>query len=217
LKIEPRQLQSIRVRHLAFKGGPPGDYVVWWYGAVLKNRRTQSLPNVVVWFRKLLPDGTLTSGFRREVGITDLGLLQIGTIWNEWSCNRRLALHEHEFSVDFSPGRWRLTSQREHHLSNGTPLISQSAYPLELTDHDRSQLLAFNIGANRELLVPTLEFFSRYYGRSGHVSRVLATYPWSEAEGRLYLPFEYPRQPGQWPIKLASSTYNADALLLAHV
>lgn len=190
---------------------------MWWYGAVLKNRRTQSLPHVAVFFKKLMPDGTLTRGFRREVGITDLGLLQVGTIWNEWSCNRRLALQEHEFPVDFSPGRWRFTSQREHHLNNGEPLISQTAYPLELAERDRSQLLSFDIGANRQLLVPSLEFFSRYYGRSGHVSRVLATYPWSEAEGRLYVPFEHPGTPGQWPIKLASSTYNADALLLAHV
>lgn len=190
---------------------------MWWYGAVVKNRRTQSLPHVTVFFKKLLPDGTLTSGFRREVGITDLGLLQIGTIWNNWSCNRRLALQEHEFPVDFSPGRWQFTSQHEHYLDNRTSLIAQTAYPLDLAERDRSQLLVFDIGFNRQLLVPSLEFFSRYYGRSGHVSRVLATYPWSEAEGRLYVPFEHPIKPGEWPIKLASSTYNADALFLAHV
>lgn len=190
---------------------------MWWYGAVVKNRRTQSLPHVTVFFKKLLPDGTLTSGFRREVGITDLGLLQIGTIWNNWSCNRRLALQEHEFPVDFSPGRWQFTSQYEHYLDNRTPLIAQTVYPLDLAERDRSQLLVFDIGLNRQLLVPSLEFFSRYYGRSGHVSRVLATYPWSEAEGRLYVPFEHPIKPGEWPIKLASNTYNADALLLAHV
>lgn len=190
---------------------------MWWYGAVVKNRRTQSLPHVTVFFKKLLPDGTLTNGFRREVGITDLGLLQIGTVWNDWGCNRRLALQEQEFLVDFSPGRWRFTSQREHHLDKGTPLIAQIAYPLELAERDRTQLLVFDMTGNRQLLVPSLEFFSRYYGRSGHVSRVLATYPWSEAEGRLYVPFEHPSPPGEWPIKLASHTYNADALLLAHI
>lgn len=172
---------------------------------------------MTVFFKKLLPDGTLINGFRREVGITDLGLLQIGTIWNDWGCNRRLALQEQEFLVDFSPGRWRFTSQREHHLDKGTPLIAQTAYPLELAERDRTQLLVFDMTGNQQLLVPSLEFFSRYYGRSGHVSRVLATYPWSEAEGRLYVPFEHPSKPGEWPIKLASSTYNADALLLAHI
>lgn len=190
---------------------------MWWYGAVVKNRRTASLPHVAVFFRKLLPDGTTTTGFRRDVGITDLGLLQIGTIWNEWSCNRRLALQEHEFSVDFSLGGWWFTSQSEHHRDNKTQLIAQTAYPLPLAERDRSQLIVFDLGGNRQLLVPSLEFFSRYYGRSGHVSRVLATYPWSEAEGRLYVPFEHPVKPGEWPIKLASSTYNADALFLAHV
>jgi hypothetical protein len=180
LKIEPRHLQSIKVRHLSFQGGPPGDYVVWWYGAVLKNRRTQSLPHVAVFFKKLLADGTLTSGFRREVGITDLGLLQMGTVWSEWSCNQRLALEEREFEVDFSPRAWRFTSQREHHLEHGAPLISPTAYPLELAERDRSQILVFDLGGDRQLLMPSLEFFSRFYGRSGHVCRVLATYPWSD-------------------------------------
>ena len=217
MKVESRNLRSIKVRHLSFKGCPSGDYVVWWYGAVVKNRRAQSLPHVVVSFRKLLPDGTFANGFEREVGITDLGLLQIGTIWNEWSCNRRLAWQEHKFKLDFTPGCWRFTSQREHDLDWGAPLILPTAYPLNRGERDRSQLLCFDLSEGRQLLVPSLEFFSRYYGRSGHVSRVLATYPWSAAEDRLYVPFEYASQPGEWPIKLASSTYNADALLLAHV
>lgn len=183
----------------------------------MRNRRTQSLPHVAVWFKTLGADGALNGGFRLDVGITDLGLLQVGTIWSESICNRRLALQECEFNVDFSPGHWRFTSQREHHSSTGALLIPESAYPLTWGARDKSQLLAFELPANKQLLVPSLEFYSRYYGRSGHVLRVLATYPWADAEERLYLPFEYPSRPNEWPIKLASSAYNADALFLAHV
>lgn len=217
MKIESRELQSIQVRHLKFNGGPAGQNVVWWYGAVIKNARTKSLPHVVVWCRRLMPDGSLGNFFGIDVGITDLGLLQVGTIWDSNTCKQQLAFEEQEFAVNFSPGGWRLTSQREHHIQSGEPLIGDSVYSLKYANRDSSQILEFRIEGGRRLLIPCLEFYSRYYGRSGHVTRVLATYPWAEAENRLYVPFQYAATPGHWPIKLASSTYNADAVFLAHV
>lgn len=217
MKIESRELQSVQVRHLKFDVGPPGQNIVWWYGAVIKNARTKSLPHVVVWCRRLMPDGSLGNFFGIDVGITDLGLLQVGTIWNSNTCKQQLVFEEQEFAVNFSPGSWRLTSQREHHLQSGEPLIEPSVYPLNYAHRDSSKILEFRTDDGRRLLIPCLEFYSRYYGRSGHVTRVLATYPWAEAENRLYVPFQYTATPGHWPIKLASSTYNADAIFLAHV
>lgn len=171
---------------------------------------------MVVWFRRLLPDGTLSTFLSRDVGITDLGLLQVGTIWEDGVCKSQVVLEEQVFAVDFTRGKWRFASQRQHVDESGAPLIAPDIYPLPYA-RDRSELLVFQIPDGKELLVPCLEFFSRYCGKSGHVTRVLATYPWEDAEPRLFLPFEYDATPGHWPIKLASSTYNADAVFLAHV
>lgn len=217
MRIEPRELQSIQVRHLKFNLGPAGSNIVWWPGAVLKNERTRSLPHVMVWCRRLMPDGSLGSFFGIDVGITDLGVLQVGTIWEGKTCKQQIAFTEQEFIVDFTPGAWRLVSQHEHHRLTGKQLIPEGVYPLNYGDRDRSQLLEFRTEGRQRLLIPCLEFYSRYYGRSGHVTRVLATYPWEEAEERLYVPFSYHATPGHWPIKLASSSYNADAIFLAHV
>lgn len=217
LKVTDRMLQALEVRHLNFGQGSSGRKVVWWYGAVKKNARAQSLPHVVVWCRKLFSDGSLGDAFGIDVGITDLGLLSLGTIWDGNSCKQQLAFEEQTFSVNVSADRWSLTSQHEHYTQFRKPLIEPSAYPLKFGLRDRSRVLEFRTDCDRRLLIPCLEFYSRYYGRSGHVTRVLATYPWDDAECRLYAPFHYAETPGHWPIKLASSTYNADAVFLAHV
>lgn len=217
MRIEPRELQFIQVRHLKVNVGPAtGRSVVWWAGAVLKNERTRSLPHVVVWCRPLMANGLLGNFFRVEVGITELGLLQVGTIWEGKACKEQIAFEQETFEVDFSPGNWRITDQREHYEQTGRPLIPDEVYPLRFRA-DRSLLLEFRADNGQRLLVPCLEFYSRYYGRSGHVSRVLATYDWDDAQARLFVPFTYNATPGHWPIKLASSCYNADAIFLAHV
>lgn len=219
MKIELRELQSIQVRHLKFNVGPAtGRSVVWWHGALVKNERTKSLPHVVVWCRHLMPNGSMGNFFRAEMaGITDLGLLQVGTIWEGKTCKHQIVFDQERFEVDFTPGNWRVTDQREHYDLTDRALIPDEVYPLRYKTGDRSRLLEFRTAKGQRLLVPCLEFYSRYYGRSGHVSRVLATYDWDDAQARLFVPFSYNATPGHWPVKLTSSCYNADAVFLAHV
>lgn len=164
-----------------------------------------------------MPNGSLGNFFRVEVGITDLGLLQVGTIWEGKTCKQQIAFSQETFEVDFTPGNWRITDQRDHFYLTGRALIPEEVYPLRYKTGDRSLLLEFRTASGQRLLVPCLEFYSRYFGRSGHVSRVLATYEWDDAQARLFVPFTYSAPPGHWPIKLASSCYNADAIFLAHV
>lgn len=164
-----------------------------------------------------MPNGSLGNFFGIEVGITELGLLQAGTIWEGKACKQQIALKQETFEVDFSSAGWDVTDQHAHYTLTGRELIPEEIYPLRYKTGDRSQILKFRTADGRRLLVPCLEFYSRLYGRSGHVSRVLATYEWDEAQERLYVPFAYHATPGHWPIKLASSCYNADAIFLAHV
>lgn len=217
LRVEHRDLQSIQVRHLSLAGGPSGQQVVCWHGALKKNQRAKSLPHVVTWFKRIAPDGQLLNTFIRDIGITDLGLLQVGTIWEEGICRSQLAFEQLEVQASFDQGHWRFVSQREHYQLYGKPLIPLEVYPLPYGNRDRSELIAFQLRNGQELLVPCLEFFSRYFGRSGHVNRVLTTYPWADAEPRLYLPLDAPAGPGEWPIKLGLNAYNSDAVFLAHV
>lgn len=182
-----------------------------------KNKQAESLPHVAVWCRRLMRNGSFGNFFSVDVGITELGLAQVGTVWEGKTCKQQVALERRQFNVDFSRANWWLTSQFEHHSKTGRLLIPEDKHPLNFREHDRSRLLVFSTASRERLLVPCLEFYSRFYGRSGHVCRVLATYPWDKAQERLYLPFTYNATPGHWPIKLASGCYNADAVFLAHV
>lgn len=158
-----------------------GQWVAWWYGVVKRNLRAGTLPTVVIWFRELLPDGNFGDEFKRaSVGINMLALIQLGTIWSDGECGSLWAYEEQKtFDVDFSDGGWHLTSQAESNL------LPRDEYLLKYSNADRSKILVFALKDGRQLLVPSLEFFSRCYGSSGHVRRVLSTYFWHEAKPRL--------------------------------
>lgn len=213
--LESRQLEQIDLRHMAVQRGPAGDFVVWWYGAMLRNRANNTLPHVAVWFRHLHPDGKLGHFVRRDIGITELALLQLGTIWNDGACKSQLCLEEREFDVDYSSPGWRHVTQARSRASGG--VIPQHVFPLYHGLGDRSELLAFHLRNEAELLVPSLEFFSRCYGRSAEVNRILSTYGWGEAESRLHMPHTEPVPNGIWSVKLPNKIYNDDALFVAHV
>lgn len=215
--IESREREQIELRHLAVKRGPIEDCIVWWYGAVFRNFRDRTLPLVAVSFRKLLPNGSLGSFIRIDVGITELALLQLGTIWREGLCRSQLVLEERVVKVDFSPGKWRYASQASTNERFRTSLIPPNLYPLHYGVRDRTELIMFDMGSDRRLLVPSLEFFSRCYGRSAEVNRVLSTYPWSDAELRLHQPHTETVPAGLWSVNLPANIHNANAMFVAHV
>lgn len=213
--LESRQLEQIDLRHMTVRRGPDKDCVVWWYGAMRRNKKDRTLPLVEVWFRRLFSNGSLGPFMRHSVGVTELALLQLGTVWNEGACRKQIALEEREFSIDFSPQGWRHVSQASAELPDG--LIPAELFPLYFGLGDQSDLLAFRLVGGRQLLVPSLEFFSRCYGRSAEVNRILTTYGWSEAESRLHLPVTEPVPRDVWAVKLPNKIYNDDALLVAHL
>lgn len=92
-------------------------------------------------------------------------------------------------------------------------------HPL-LLDKDRNSLLEFTLPDGGKLIVPCIEFFSRCFGRSGELKRVLATYPWDgqgdTATNRLYAPLNTPEEPGRWQVRLRRRLHNGDVVFLAH-
>lgn len=213
--LESRQLEQINLRHMTVQRGPAEDFVVWWYGALRRNQRDKTLPLVVVWFRRLFPDGSLGPFVRHDVGITELALLQLGTVWNAGVSKSQILLEEQEFDIDFSPNGWRHISQASARADGGA--IPLERFPLYYGLGDRSDLLSFRLRGGGDLLVPSVEFFSRCYGRSAEVNRVLATYGWVAAETRLHMPHTESVPRGVWSVKLPSKIYNDDALFVAHV
>lgn len=194
-----------------------GRLVVWWYGPVTKNRQADSVPNVVVFFRRIDDDNNLGNFVRVETALTHLGLLRIGSVWNKGVSRSVINYEAKAFDLSFSEGSWKIVSPYEvTHEERRSSLILPDDYPLRFTS-DKNHLLDFRLPDDRNLLIPCTEFFVRCYGRSVEIKRVLATYPWHEAEPRLFKPIEMAVQPGTWPIKLARRIYNDDAVFIAHV
>ncbi|AWI79453.1 hypothetical protein CEW87_08775 [Parazoarcus communis] len=193
------------------------QWVVWWYCGINKNHQAESQPSALVAFRELLSSGHLSDDvYHRRVPLTALGQVRVGTVWKEGLCQAEVILDTKEFAVDFTKGEWKLTSFWLAAENGELPPFPHGIYPLKY-QKDQNWLLEFALATGGRLIVPCLEFFTRCYGRSAELRRVLATYPWSECkEKRLYAPLDEPEEPDRWKVKLRKRLVNGDVVLLAH-
>ena len=194
------------------------ELIVWWYGGIVKNYRAESVPWVIVFFRKLDENGNLGVFVSRKVALTFLGFLRIGTIWKNGECKSEVVMSAEQKKnyVDFSHGAWKIVSPMQAARLGSENPINQDDYPLPFP-YDKNWLVDFPLPNGKNLLIPCTEFFVRYYGRSEEVPRVLATYGWDEVNKRFYAPFDQPVALGSWPVKLKSRMYNSDIVFLAHM
>lgn len=198
-----------------------GDQTViaWWYSGFYKNRNDLTQPLVLVIFRKI-SDGMLSDDvIQKRLPLTALGQIRLGSIWNEDRCRAEVGFLPKQFTVNFTPGHWRFTSFADAQRRNGLQPYPMDEHPLVL-DKDRNSLIEFALPNGGKLVVPSIEFFSRCFGRSGELKRVLATYPWDgqgdTATGRLYAPLDTPEEPGRWQVRLRRRMHNGDVVFLAH-
>ena len=200
--------------------GLPNDdrkIMVWWYCGVFKNQFDNSQPKVLVAFRELLDSGDLSDRVTYyRVPITALGQVRVGTIWQNRKCQSEVIFDKEKFTVNFTENNWSITSFKKA-VEDGCPLpYPQEIYPLVYA-RDHNWLLEFPIYTGGKLVVPCMEFFTRCYGRSAELRRVLSTYSWKECvEKRLYAPLEEPETPHQWKVRLRKRLVNGDVILLAH-
>jgi len=194
--------------------------MVWWYCGLYKNPKANSQPNVLVAFREQEDTGELSNEliFRR-IPLTALGQARVGTVWLNGICQQEAIYDTKTFDVDFSQGNWQITSFQLTTKTELTPPYPMSIYPLKY-DQDRNWLIKLDLHTGGRLVIPCLEFFSRCYGRSGELKRVLATYPWRGTYGRednrLYAPLDQPEENGKWKVKLKKRLVNGDVIFLAH-
>lgn len=201
--------------------GNDSDWVVWWYAGIYRNPLDASQPHCRVVFRKKdSNDWSPNAAIVRRVPLTWLGQLRIGTVWRESKCRSELAFDVNRFDVDFTKGKWKLTSFYETVSAKAPPPYPEAQYPLPYPK-DRAWFLEFPVKTGGKLLIPCIEFFSRIYGRSAEAKRILATYSWDgvqdSAKGRLYAPVDEPEEPGIWKVKLGDRLVNDDAVFVAQV
>lgn len=173
MQSTPHSAKQVRV-DVPFLHRYPHPLAVWWYGPIIKNTNANSVPKVAVQFRRLDDGAGKNVWLNREIALTHLGLLRIGSVWQNACCERTISYERTTLDVDFSPDGWSCVSVEE--LTGRVPeaLWPSNLYPLEFP-HDRGYLLDFKIAGGKNLLVPCIEFFAQYYGRSAEVKRVLAT------------------------------------------
>lgn len=192
------------------------NYLVTWYGGLRKNNVAGSVPNVVVFLRKLDDNYNPNGWLQVNLALTHLGVLRIGSIWRDGELRSQQVLPSEIFSVDFTPDKWQfITPENELAASKPNP-INPNDYELQYKA-DKNWLINFPLPKSKNLLIPCLEFFCRCYGASLEVNRVLATYPWYEVEHRLYDPSYGSNTSGGWHIKLRHRMHKNDVVLLAHL
>lgn len=193
--------------------------IAWWYSGFYKNRKDVSQPNVLVLFRKISAGMLSDEVIQKRLPLVALGQIRIGSIWRNDRCQVEASLTTDKFAVNFTPGKWRFVSFAEAERNKAPPPYPMNEHKL-LLEKDRNWLIEFSLPNGGKLLVPCIEFFSRCFGRSGELKRVLATYPWDgqgdTATSRLYAPLGTPEEPGRWQVRLKRRLHNGDVVFLAH-
>lgn len=215
--MQPRKISAKNITIQEFKRiTADSNYLVTWYGGLRKSKIAGSVPNVVVFIRRLEDNNILGNWIELNLALTHLGLLRIGSIWRNGELQSQQELPCEVFSVDFTENKWRFTSPETEQAAGKPSPIDPNDYQLKYKT-DRNWLIDFPLPGGKNLLIPCIEFFCRCYGASLEVNRVLTTYPWHEVENRLYDPSYGDNTSGGWHVKLRHRMHKNDVILLAHL
>lgn len=194
--------------------------LVWWYCGLKKNRVDQSQPLALVAFRKKIAHNTFSDEIvYRDIPVILLGQLRIGSLCQN---NRVIALADFKtkrFNLKFQKGHWWFTSFYDASDANRMAPYPLQIYPL-LYAKDKNFLVEFRLEGGGTLLIPSLEYFTRCYGQSGELRRILMTYPWDSPGGcneRLLFPLNDSEESGLWKIRLNKRLTKGDGIFVAHV
>lgn len=202
------------------------EWVTWWHVGLVKNKRAETQPYVLVAFREVLPGGLSDKVYHQNIQATLLGQVRVGSVWKDGFCIKQAEFAHEMFDVDFTHRAWQTNSFKSASDNKKSAPFSQSIYPLEYQNNDKTWLLEFPLPTGGKLVIPCLEYFARCYGCSGELKRVLVTYPWEDkvninadtALKRLYAPLDEGEidDGSVWKVKLKQRLYNGDVVFLAH-
>lgn len=192
-----------------------GTYVAWSYNGVLKNKKAESQPLVLIGFRQMVGNLLNDELTLRRVPLTALGQVRIGTIWTDNTSTAAAQFVEQDFDVDFRSTEWRHTSFSTSSLHNADFPYPMGIYPLKY-HKDKNWYIECRLQNGGRLVIPCIEFYARCYGKSDELNRILATYPWDEAVKRIYAPIDESEEKDKWKVKLGKRLYNGDVVIAAH-
>ncbi len=188
--------------------------VVWWYGGIRKNIIAPSMPTCVVFLKKSRGGAWVP----KNIPVFYLGLLRIGSVWENGMQVADADLTIETCDVNFSTSAWQFVSPYECHQWGKPSPVLQEDYPLRYGDKDHNWLIHFPLPNEKNLLIPCMEFFTRMVGHHANVRRILMMDPWPDSIERLSMPFDAGVDTtGVWPVKLRTSIHNDDATLIAHL
>ncbi len=191
-------------------------FVAWSYSGIYKNTQDDSQPQVLVGFRQLIADKLLSDEVTlRRIPLTAVGQVRIGSIWQAGTSNSAIRFEARFFDVSFEPGHWRFVSFNSLWEARRPDLYPMAIHRLKYVK-DENWYLEFKLPSGGKLIVSCIEFFSRCYGRSDELNRILATYSWNDAYQRFYAPLDEPPEADKWTVKLKMRLRNGDTTFLAH-
>ncbi|VVE64581.1 hypothetical protein PCA31118_01653 [Pandoraea captiosa] len=196
----------------------PGDWLAWWYCGIRKNYFDNAQPLVLVDFRQLVNGKVSGNSVLWPVPIALLSKFSVGSIWNDGESRQHVGYPVKEFDVSYDEGGWCVSSFEEAFDSGAKPPYPIGIHRLSNT-YDKNKLLMFDLVQGGKLVVPCLEFYSRCYGRSSNLRRLLAADPWQDWQSpssKFYAPLGEPEEPDVWKVKLRRQMANGDVIFLAH-
>lgn len=208
---------------IIIEGVPPTStdrLLVWWYGSIKRNPDAPSEPKVEVCFRQFHNLNIYGDFLYHDVGITHLGQVRLGTIWQGQKKIGQLPLKKELFQVDFSDDSWYFSGAWDKEDVNGkNRLIPPFSYKLDdMTRHPKTRLVQFHLTDNPHgLIIQSIEVFSRLYGRSQYIKRVLLTNPYTRAKDELIVPDVEESPPNTWQVTVEKHCYDGDGVFLAHL
>ena len=189
--------------------------VVCWYPRVLPRDLEDVQPLVKITVRDVDQTDVKRAFRRPTVPLTALGQLRIGTVLEDGCSTAEVSLPSRTLRVVF-----------------GTACTTPGLRPLRRQLRQRPDwfvgvglggcALRLRLRGRADLWIPSLEYFSRCYGRSQEVKRILLECPWDQAEERLFAPVPADAASGasMWRIRYGSAASRlvpADAVFLAYV
>ena len=194
--------------------------IAWWYGGLKKNPTAPSEPKVEVCFRPILKDGSYGKPWYHDVGLTNLGQVRLGTIWHRQKKIGQIPMAEETFQLNFSDDGWQIAGPWDKSTDPNEPgWLVPKEYPLpEIERHPKTRVVQFHLSGNpRGLVVPCMEVFSRLYGRSQYLKRILVTQPFSTAFDGLIVPDVEEAPDDVWQVTVDKHCVNGDGTFLAHL
>lgn len=206
---------------------PNTPYLLWWFGAVVKNPINPEEPLLQVVFREVVSrssEGIIVEGFfKADLSASLISQYLIGSIWINGKSSEIVDFPEVYVELSFKPNNWSISSFNESRLPDKP--YQNDLYPLIYGSSDLSKVIEFTLDSGEKILINCMEFFRASYGFSFELKRVLMTYPYQTGSQKkdsieaILLPqITVPQaQKGEWEVVKPSYKYvSEDAIFLSH-